>query len=150
MKRFLLLVSLIFNLSYGAGTYDTYSFTDTEEKYAVFWLNNYPTADLTAVGLTATDATAIYGLRPLANSTPAQISSSLLSVANNTNITGTDMLRIREASHRITIPPQSPFDDYNSTLGITVRDQNFLYGFTGLIVGAGFYIGFITLIVRAK
>lgn len=150
MKRFLLLIPLLFSLSNAAGTYDGYTFTDTEEKYSVFWLNNYTTADLTATGLATADASAIYALRPLANSTPAQISSSLLSVANNTNITGTDMLRIREASHRIVIPPQSPFDDYNSTLGITVNEQNYLYGFTGLIVGAGFYFGFITIIARVK
>lgn len=141
MKRFLLLISLLFSLSNAAGTYDGYAYTDTEEKYAIHWLNYYPSADIVAMGLTTTDATAIIGLRPI---------SSLLTVANNTNISGADMLRVREASHRITIPPQAPFDDYNSTLGITVRDQNFLYGLTGLIVGSGFYFGFITLIARAK
>lgn len=129
MKRIFFLLALLFNLSNAAGTYDTYFFTDTEEKYSLFWLNYHTSADFTAAGLASADATAIISLRPI---------TLLLNVANNTNITGTDMLRIREASHRISIPDQNTtMTDYNA-LGIKVFDFNFLMALMGGLIGFAF------------
>lgn len=139
--KFFFTTFLLFSLSYAAGTYDTYYFTDEEEKYSLHFVNTSLSTEMTGIGLTSTDATAILGLRPI---------TSLATVAANTNITGRDMLLIRSASYNVTIPPHSYIYDVNDSLGITVEDQNFLYGLTGLIVGAGFYIGFITLIARMK
>lgn len=125
------IIAILFSLSalYGAGTYDGYAFTDTEEKYALHWLNYYTSADFTATGLASADATAIIGLRPI---------TSLLSVSNNTNITGTDMLRIREASHRISIPDQNTTMTAYTPLGIKQFDQNYLMALAGLLIGFGF------------
>lgn len=141
MKSLLLALSLSFSLSYAAGTYDTYYFTDTQEKYSLHFLNTATTAELTGSPLATADASAIQGLRPI---------TSLATVAANSNIAGKDMLYIREQSAKITIPDQSGYSDINASLGITIEHQNFLYGLTGLIVGMGFYFGFISLIVRAK
>lgn len=141
MKRFLFFFTLCFNLSYASGTYDGYAFTDEEEKYSLHFVNTAINTEMTGIGLAAADSTAILGLRPI---------TSLSTVASNTNITGRDMVLIRSASYAVEIPPHSYIYDVNDSIGMTIHEQNFLYGLTGLIVGAGFYIGFITLIVRMK
>lgn len=139
MIRFLLTITLFFSLSNAVGTYDTYYFSDTQEKYSLFFLNTSLSTDMTGIGLAVADSTAILGLRPI---------TSLSTVAANANITGRDMLLIRERSASISIPDQSIYSDMNTTLGITNHEANFLFGLTGLIVGMGFYIGFILIITR--
>jgi hypothetical protein len=129
MKKIFFLLFSLFTLSNAAGTYDSYAFTDTEEKYALFFVNYYTSADITAIGLTSTDASAIIGMRPI---------SLLSSVANNVNIAGTDMLRIREASHRISIPDQNDTMTQYNALGIRVFDFNFLMAFIGALIGFAF------------
>lgn len=138
-RKLLLTTFLLFSLSYAAGTYDGYYFDDTQEKYSIHFLNTALSTDITGLGLSSTDATAIRSLRPI---------TSLATVASNTNITGTDMLLIREYSAAITIPDQSVYSDMNLSLGMRTSDANFLYGLTGLFVGFGFMFGFLYLIVR--
>lgn len=139
MFRSLFLLSFIFSLSNAAGTYDTYYFDDTQEKYSLHFVNTALSTELTGSGLASADATAIIGLRPI---------TSLATVAANANVTGKDMLYIRERSAAISIPDQSIYSDMNTSLGITNQEANFLYGLTGLIVGMGFMFGFLYLIVR--
>lgn len=139
MFRALLLLLFIFSLSNAAGTYDTYYFDDTQEKYSLHFVNTALSTELTGSGLAFADATAIIGLRPI---------TSLATVAANANVTGKDMLYIRERSAAISIPDQSIYSDMNTSLGITNQQANFLYGLTGLIVGMGFMFGFLYLIVR--
>lgn len=139
MKRSLLLLAILFNLSNASGTYDTYFFNDTEEKYSLHFVNTALSTEMTGIGLASADATAILGLRPI---------TSLATVASNSNITGRDMLLIRSASYDVVIPDQSIYSEMNTTLGITNHEANFLYGITGLIVGFGFMFGFLYLIVR--
>lgn len=151
MKKIILLSSLFFSLSFGAGTYDGFSFTDEEEKYALFFVNYYSSTDFTKIGLATADYTALAGLRPFANSTPAQISNSLLTIANNSNIASTDMKRLREVSHTISIPDH--LQDINTSLGIKQSDANYLSALVGLLIGfafAYFLIYTITNISRNK
>lgn len=139
MIRSLFFISVLLSLSNAAGTYDTYYFDDTQEKYSLHFVNTALSTELTGSGLASADATAIIGLRPI---------TSLATVAANANVTGKDMLYIRERSAAISIPDQSIYSDMNTSLGITNQQANFLYGLTGLIVGMGFMFGFLYLIVR--
>ncbi|MDP3465345.1 MAG: hypothetical protein Q8R86_06200 [Sulfuricurvum sp.] len=146
MKKIIFTFFSLFALSYGAGTYDTFVFTDTEEKYSLFFCNTATSAEMVAIGLASADYTAISGLRPLLNSTSSQISSSLLSVANNTNLTGNDMKRIRERSYTISIPDQNTTMTSYNALGIKVSDFNYLMALTGLLIGFIFAFALISSI----
>lgn len=118
---------LISSLS-AAGTYDGYAFTDEEEKYSLHFVNTALITDITGLGLTTNDATAIRGLRPI---------SSLASVASNSNIAGTDMLQIRSRSYAVDIPDHSIYNGYTS-LGIKQYDHNFLIALLGSLIGFSF------------
>jgi hypothetical protein len=139
MKKIFFLLFSLFTLSNAAGTYDSYAFTDTEEKYALFFVNYYTSADFTAIGLSSSDASAIIGLRPI---------SLLSNVANNSNITGTDMLRIREASHRVSIPDQNDSMTQYNALGVRVFDFNFLMALMGALIGFAFAFFLIYSILK--
>lgn len=128
--KLLLTTSLLFSLSNAAGTYDGYVFDDTQEKYSIHFLNTALSTDITGLGLSSTDATAIRSLRPI---------TSLSTVASNSNITGKDMLQIREHSAAITIPDQSPFSEYNEQLGLTANQINFIFALAGLFTGMVFF-----------
>lgn len=138
MKRIIFLLALFFSLSNAAGTYDTFAFTDEEEKYSLFFCNTATSTEMTNTGLAAADYTAISGLRPFANSTPALISSSLLSIANNANITANDMKRIRERSYTMIIPDHNDSMTQYNALGIQVFQFNFLMSLMGALIGFAF------------
>ena len=87
-------------------------------------------------------------LRPFPSDTPAQISSSLNTISINSNISGPDMKRIREASYRIDIPDHSKFTDINSSLGIKQSDINYLSALSGLLIGFAFAFFLIYSIVN--
>lgn len=137
MKKIIIALFSLFALSHGAGVYDTYSFTDTEEKYALFFCNYYTSSDIVATGLASNDATNIINLRPI---------SSLLNVSNISTVSGTDMERIREISHIVAIPDQNiTMTSYNA-LGVKVSDFNYLMALCGLLIGFIFAFALITSI----
>ncbi len=138
IKSFLFL-SLSINLLFASGTYDGYAFTDEEEKYSLHFVNTSLSTEMTGIGLASADATAILGLRPI---------TTLATVANNTNITGRDMLLIRSASYNVSIPSHSYIYDVNDSLGITNRDKNFLSSLSGVLFGFTFLFASVLLSIR--
>lgn len=148
MKKTILLLSLLFNLSFASGTYDTFYFTDEEEKYTLFFCNTATSTEFTNAGLAASDYSSLSALRPFASDTPAHISSSLVTIANNTNITGNDMKRLREWSYRMDIPDHSKYSDINTSLGIKQSDVNYLSALVGLLISFAFAFFLIYTIVN--
>lgn len=59
MKKIIFTLFSFCSLLFSAGTYDTYAFTDEEEKYSLHFVNTALSTDMTGIGLTATDSTAI-------------------------------------------------------------------------------------------
>jgi hypothetical protein len=143
MKKIIILLFSLCNFLFSSGTYDSFNFTDEEEKYSVFFCNTATSAEITAIGLSTSDYTAIAGLRPLPSDTPSNISSSLSSVANNSNITGNDMKRIREWSYRVVIPDHNATMTAYTALGVKQSDQNYLMALCGLLIGFLFAYGLI-------
>lgn len=139
MIRSLFLISFFVSLSNAAGTYDAYYFDDTQEKYSLHFVNTALTTELTGSGLASADATAIIGLRPI---------TSLATVAANANVTGKDMLYIRERSAAISIPDQSIYSDMNTSLGITNREKNFLSSLSGVLFGFTFM--FVSVLIASR
>lgn len=126
MKRIFFLFALSFSLLNAAGTYDGYAFSDEEELYSLHFVNTSLSTEMTGIGLSAADSTAILGLRPI---------TALSGVASNANITGRDMVLIRSRSYAVEIPDHNTsMTEYNA-LGIKVFDFNFLMALTGLFVG---------------
>lgn len=139
MIRSLFLISFFVSLSNAAGTYDSYYFDDTQEKYSLHFVNTALTTELTGSGLASADATVIIGLRPI---------TSLATVAANANVTGKDMLYIRERSAAISIPDQSIYSDMNTSLGITNREKNFLSSLSGVLFGFTFMFASVLIASR--
>lgn len=139
MIRSLFLISFFVSLSNAAGTYDAYYFDDTQVKYSLHFVNTALTTELTGSGLASADATAIIGLRPI---------TSLATVAANANVTGKDMLYIRERSAAISIPDQSIYSDMNTSLGITNREKNFLSSLSGVLFGFTFM--FVSVLIASR
>lgn len=139
MKKLVLSLFSLSALLYSAGTYDTYLFTDEEEIYSLHFLNTALSTDITGIGLASADATAILGLRPIV---------SLATVANNTNITGRDMVLIRSRSYAVDIPDHSFYNDYHTSLGIKIYDYNFLMALMGVLMGSLFAFGLIYSILN--
>jgi hypothetical protein len=148
MKRIILILAFFFSFSQASGTYDRFFYTDTQEKFSLFFLNTATSNEFVSIGLSTNDYNSIANLRPFASATPAQISSSLATVSNNSNITGNDMKRLREYSHRVIIPDQNTtMTDYNR-LGIKQFDFNFLMGFVGAMFGFVFLFFTVFLAVN--
>lgn len=139
MKKLVLSLFSLSALLYSAGTYDTYVFTDDEEIYSLHFVNTALSTEISSIGLTTTDATAIIGLRPI---------TTLLTVANNTNITGRDMLLIRSRSYAVDIPDHSVYNAYHASLGIKIYDYNFLMALMGVLMGFLFAFGLIYSILN--
>lgn len=129
---FFLLISL-FNLSNASITLNGVTFDDYEQNASTYLVQYYPYQDFLNIGLSSSSSSYILACRD--NGTP-----SLTCVSNALN--SSDLLRIREKSHLI------DWNVYTDEFGMTLHQTNFLYGLTGLLVGFGFYIGFISLIVR--
>ncbi len=137
MKKIIISLFSLFALSHASGTYDTYTFTDTEERYALFFVNYYTAGDIQSIGLNSTDSTNILNLRPI---------TSLLDVANLSSTTGTDMKRIREVSHLVSIPDQNTTMTSYNALGVKVSDFNYLMALCGLLIGFIFAFALISSI----
>ena len=137
MKKIIIALFSLFALSHASGTYDGYFFTDTEEKYALFFCNYYTSSDIVANGLASNDATNILSNRPI---------SALLTVSNISTISGTDMERIREISHIVSIPDQNTTMTSYNALGVKVSDFNYLMALCGLLIGFIFAFALITSI----
>lgn len=133
MKKSILLLCALSSLSFCAGTYDGYAFTDFEENASIYFLNYHDKVSITGLGLSSADATAIIGMRPI---------TSLATVASNSNITGTDMALIRAKSHII------DWNIYTNDLGMTLTDTNFLYALSGTLFGFTFLYFSILLASR--
>ncbi|MBV5334551.1 MAG: hypothetical protein JZU49_01950 [Sulfuricurvum sp.] len=125
MKKIILILCTLYSLSFSAGTYDGYVFNDYEENGSLYFCNYYDYQSFVYLGLSTADATAIINMRPI---------TSLLTVANNVNITGTDMARIRAKSHII------DWNIYTDNLGMTLTQTNFLYALSGLLFGFVFLL----------
>jgi hypothetical protein len=147
MKKILFLLSLLFSLSFASGTYDGFSFTDSEEKYTIFFANTATSAEITAIGLSTSDYTAIAGMRPLADNNISSLDSSCNQIASNSNITGNDMKRLREWSYRMVIPDHSGYCDINTSLGIPQCQINYLSALFGLLIGFAFLFFLIFTVV---
>lgn len=138
MKKIIFTLFSFCSLLFSAGTYDTYAFTDEEEKYSLHFVNTALSTEMTGIGLTATDSTAILGLRPI---------TSLTTVASNTNITGRDMLLIRSRSYAVEIPDHSVYNEYTA-LGIKQYEYNFFMAFLGSLFGFSFVFFLIYNVVN--
>lgn len=138
MKKIIFTLFSFCSLAFSAGTYDGYAFTDEEEKYSLHFVNTAIATDLSGIGLTTTDATAIQGLRPI---------TSLTTVASNTNITGRDMLLIRSRSYAVEIPDHSIYNEYTA-LGIKQYEFNFLMALMGSFVGFTFVFFLVYVVVN--
>jgi len=134
MIRFLLFVSLFFSLSNAAITLKTVVFDNYEENASTYLVKYYPYQDFINLQLTATQVGYIMTCRNNNNPTLSCVSTAGLTTAN--------LMRIRENSHLI------DWNVYTDEFGMTLHETNFLYGLTGLLVGIGFYFGFILIFVR--
>lgn len=133
MIRLLSIVSFIFSLSNASITLKGVTFDDYEQNASTYLVQYYPYQDFLNIGLSSTSSAYVLACRD--NDTP-----TLTCVSNALN--SSDLMRIREKSHLI------EWNVYTDELGMTLHQTNFLYGLTGLLVGFGFYFGFITLITR--
>lgn len=133
MIRLLFFVTFIFNLSNASIILNGVTFDDYEQNASTYFVQYYPYQDFINIGLSSASSSYVLACRD--NGTPS------LSCASNT-LSSSDLLRIRENSHLI------DWNVYTDEFGMTLHQTNFLYGLTGLLVGFGFYIGFISLIVR--
>ncbi|OHD86353.1 MAG: hypothetical protein A3I60_00400 [Sulfuricurvum sp. RIFCSPLOWO2_02_FULL_43_45] len=138
MKKIIFILFSFCSFAFSAGTYDGYAFTDEEEKYSLHFVNTSLSTEMTGIGLTTTDSTAILGLRPI---------TSLTTVASNTNITGRDMLLIRSRSYAVEIPDHSVYNEYTA-LGIKQYEFNFLMALMGSFVGFTFVFFFVYVVVN--
>lgn len=128
MKKIIFALFSFCSLLFSAGNYDGYAFTDEEEKYSLHFVNTALTTDMTGIGLSSADSTAILGLRPI---------TSLATVASNSNITGRDMLLIRSRSYAVEIPDHSIYNNYTA-LGIKQYEFNFFMALMGSFIGFTF------------
>lgn len=128
MKKIIYTLFSFCSLLFSAGTYDGYFFNDEEEKYSLHFLNTAFTTEMTGIGLSSADSTAIIGLRPI---------SSLSTVASNSNITGKDMLYILSRSYAVEIPDHSIYNEYTA-LGIKQYQYNFFMALMGSFIGFTF------------
>lgn len=133
MTRFFLFMSLFFSLSNAEITLKSVTFDDYEQNASTHLVKYYPYQDFIDIGLSSTSSAYILACRD--NDTP-----TLTCVSNALN--SSELMRIREKSHLI------DWNVYTDELGMTLHQTNFLYGLTGLLIGIGFYFGFITLITR--
>lgn len=133
MIRLLSIVSFIFSLSNASITLKGVTFDDYEQNASTYLVQYYPYQDFLNIGLSSTSSAYVLACRD--NDTP-----TLTCVSNALN--SSDLMRIREKSHLI------EWNVYTDEFGMTLHQTNFLYGLTGLLVGFGFYFGFITLITR--
>lgn len=138
MKKIIFTLFSFCSFLFSAGTYDSYVFTDVEEKYALHFVNTALTTEITGSGLSTADSTAILGLRPI---------TSLTIVASNANITGRDMLLIRSRSYAVEIPDHSVYNQYTA-LGIKQYDYNFLMALLGTLFGFVFVYFMVYTIVN--
>lgn len=138
MKKIIFTLFSFCSLLFSVGTYDSYTFTDEEEKYALHFLNTALTTEITGSGLSTADSTAILGLRPI---------TSLTTVASNANITGRDMLFIRSRSYAVDIPDHSVYNQYTA-LGIKQYEYNFFMAFLGSLFGFTFVFFLIYNVVN--
>lgn len=138
MKKIIFILFSFCSLLFSAGTYDGYAFTDEEEKYSLYFVNTSLTTEMTGIGLTSTDATAIIGLRPI---------SSLTTVASNSNITGRDMVLIRSRSYAVEIPDHSIYNEYTA-LGIKQYEFNFLMALMGSFIGFTFVFFLVYTVIN--
>lgn len=132
--KLLILLSFLFSLSNAAITLKTVVFDNYEENASTYLITYYPYQDFINMQLTATQAGYIMTCRN--NLTPT------LSCGSTAGLTTANLMRIREKSHLI------DWNVYTDQFGLTLHETNFLYGLTGLLVGFGFYFGFILIISR--
>jgi hypothetical protein len=148
MKKILFLMSLLFSFSFASGTYDGFDFTDTEEKYTVFFANTATSSEITSIGLSNADYNAIASMRPLPDNNISSLDDSCSKIASNSNITGNDMKRLREWSYRVVIPDHSSYSDINTSLGIPQSQINYLSALSGLLIGFAFAFFLIYSVVN--
>lgn len=134
MIRLFFIVSFIFSLSNASITLKTVVFDDYEENASTYLIKYYPYQDFINIQLSATQTGYIMTCRNNNNPT--------LTCASTAGLTTANLMRIREKSHLI------DWNVYTDEFGMTLHQTNFLYGLMGLLIGIGFYFGFITLITR--
>jgi len=137
--KVLVLIFALFSFAFSSGTYGGYFFTDSEEKYSLFFVNFYPQSDLVNIGLAPDDVSSIL----LGRSFP-----TLTDVTNIPSLSSSDLLRIREMSHLVVIPDQSGASDINATFGVHQYEINYLHLFVGILVGFLFALGMILTAIQ--
>lgn len=131
IKRIFLVLIFMFSLSNASITINGIAFDDYEQNASTHLITYYPLRTFSDMGLDTTEQIAILNCRNA-------FSPSLECVGGS--LSPASMLRIREQSHLI------DWNVYTDQFGMTLHQTNFLYGLTGLLVGFGFYLGFLQVI----
>lgn len=134
MKRIILLLSLLFSLSYASITLQGVSFTDTEENASTYLITYYPYQTFLDMKLSSgTPINAIMNCRN--NKTP---SLSCISPS----CTAPDLMRIREYSYLI------DWSLVTNSLGINQRAYVSIMGVLGALIGFTFAFFLIYTVVN--
>lgn len=136
MKRFIFSFALLFSLSHASATYQGVYFDDYEVNATTYLITYYPYSTFTSLNFSSVYSQYIIDCRNMG--TPS------LSCLNSKGFTTGHFNRIREQSHLI------DWNVYTDELGMTLHQTNFLYGLAGLLVGFGFYLGFLLIFSRRR
>jgi len=121
MKRILFILVLFFSFANASITLKNVTFSDQEENASTYTITYYPKQDFINLGLTSTHAGYIISCRD--EGTPT------LKCGSDKGLTTADLTRIRENSYLV------DWGLITNSMGLAVRDYNFLLALMGLAIG---------------
>lgn len=135
MKKYVFSSLLLSSFLFAEGTYSGIFFTDYEENATLYLVNYYDYTTLKRILNNSTTTNNILKVR---------LSSPYTSITQLDNTSGVSKRRLNDLrlySHIL------DWSNYTSDLGLTLHQENFLYGLTGILIGFSFLLIFILVVV---